>query len=205
MAAVACICSNIHTRSSLPPNCGRLRRGPGDRRRSDGPLVSPAYRGGTSLDAPAGRSRWTGIFANDLCAEDGAGVEIRAVVHHFVVEPLATRDLIRSRIKVKSLNFMRGRTFIQKFLIIDEALSVGDARFRRKSFNRMRKLCRQDRTILLVSHALGSIEKLCDEAIWMDKGEMRMWDEPHAVVDAYTDFLGVRDEEEGDPVTMEDV
>jgi teichoic acid transport system ATP-binding protein len=79
-------------------------------------------------------------------------------------------------------------------LIIDEALSVGDARFRRKSFNRMRKLCRQDRTILLVTHALGSVEKLCDEAIWMDKGEMRMWDEPHAVVEAYTDFLGVRDD-----------
>jgi teichoic acid transport system ATP-binding protein len=90
-------------------------------------------------------------------------------------------------------------------LIIDEALSVGDARFRRKSFNRMRQMCAQDRTILLVTHALGSVERLCHEAIWMDKGEMRMWDEPHAVVDAYTDFLGVRDEEEDDPVTMEDV
>jgi ABC-type polysaccharide/polyol phosphate transport system ATPase subunit len=89
-------------------------------------------------------------------------------------------------------------------LIIDEALSVGDARFRRKSFEKMRELCGEDRTILLVSHALGSIEKLCDEAIWMDKGRMRMWDEPHAVVQAYTEFLGVRDEEE-DPVTMEDV
>ena len=56
----------------------------------------------------------------------------------------------------------------------------------------------------LVSHALGSIEKLCDEAIWLDKGRIEMWDEPHAVVEAYTDFLGVREEEE-DPVTMEDV
>ena len=89
-------------------------------------------------------------------------------------------------------------------LIIDEALSVGDARFRRKSFEKMRELCGENRTILLVSHALGSIEKLCDEAIWMDKGRMRMWDEPHAVVEAYTEFLGVRDAEE-DPVTMEDI
>ena len=89
-------------------------------------------------------------------------------------------------------------------LIIDEALSVGDARFRRKSFKRMRELCEEDRTILLVSHALGTIEKLCDECIWMHKGELRMWDEPSAVVDAYTDFLGVKDEER-DPVTMEDV
>jgi ABC-type polysaccharide/polyol phosphate transport system ATPase subunit len=91
-------------------------------------------------------------------------------------------------------------------LLIDEALSVGDARFRRKSFRRMRQLCREDRTILLVSHALGSIEKLCDECIWLDKGELRMWDEPSAVVEAYTEFLGVHDEdEEPDPVTMEDV
>jgi ABC-type polysaccharide/polyol phosphate transport system ATPase subunit len=102
------------------------------------------------------------------------------------------------------LAFAVAVTMHPDILIIDEALSVGDARFRRKSFNRMRELCAEDRTILLVSHALGSIEKLCDEAIWMDKGRMRMWDEPHAVVEAYTDFLGVRDEEE-DPVTMEDV
>jgi ABC-type polysaccharide/polyol phosphate transport system ATPase subunit len=102
------------------------------------------------------------------------------------------------------LAFAVAVTMHPDILIIDEALSVGDARFRRKSFQKMRELCSEDRTILLVSHALGSIEKLCDEAIWMDKGRMRMWDEPHAVVEAYTESLGVRDEEE-DPVTMEDV
>ena len=104
------------------------------------------------------------------------------------------------------LAFAVAVTMHPDILIIDEALSVGDARFRRKSFERMRDLCGEDRTILLVSHALGSIEKLCDEAIWLDKGRIQMWDEPTAVVDAYTDFLGVRDEdEEPDPVTMEDV
>ena len=102
------------------------------------------------------------------------------------------------------LAFAVAVTMEPDILIIDEALSVGDARFRRKSFNRMRRLCAQDRTILLVTHALGSVEKLCDEAIWMDKGQMRMWDEPHAVIEAYTEFLGVRDEDE-DPVTMEDI
>jgi ABC-type polysaccharide/polyol phosphate transport system ATPase subunit len=54
---------------------------------------------------------------------------------------------------------------------------------------------------MLVSHALGSIEQLCDQAIWMDKGELRMWDEPSAVVEAYTRFLDVGE----DAVTMEDV
>ncbi|HEV2770151.1 MAG TPA: ABC transporter ATP-binding protein [Solirubrobacteraceae bacterium] len=86
-------------------------------------------------------------------------------------------------------------------LIIDEALSVGDARFRRKSFEKMRELCGQDRTILLVSHALGSIRDLCDEAIWIHRGELQMAGEPDAVVDAYTSFVDVRE----DAVTTEDV
>jgi ABC-type polysaccharide/polyol phosphate transport system ATPase subunit len=78
-------------------------------------------------------------------------------------------------------------------LLIDEALSVGDARFRRKSFDRMRELCAQARTILIVSHALGSIRDLCDQAVWMHKGEMKVWDEPDAVIDAYTEFFGVKE------------
>jgi ABC-type polysaccharide/polyol phosphate transport system ATPase subunit len=85
-------------------------------------------------------------------------------------------------------------------LLIDEALSVGDARFRRKSANKMRELCGQAHTIVLVSHALGTIRELCDQAIWMDHGVMRMWDEPEAVVDAYTEFLEVRQ----DAVALED-
>jgi len=87
-------------------------------------------------------------------------------------------------------------------LLIDEALSVGDARFRRKSFAKMRELCEQARTILIVSHALGSIRDLCDEAIWMHRGRLRMWDEPEAVIAAYTQFLDVG---EDDAVTLEDV
>jgi ABC-type polysaccharide/polyol phosphate transport system ATPase subunit len=86
-------------------------------------------------------------------------------------------------------------------LLIDEALSVGDARFRRKSFNKMRELCDQARTIVLVSHALGSIEQLCDQAVWMHKGELVMQDEPEAVIHAYTKFLDVGE----DALTMEDV
>jgi ABC-type polysaccharide/polyol phosphate transport system ATPase subunit len=99
------------------------------------------------------------------------------------------------------LAFAVAVTMHPDILIIDEALSVGDARFRRKSFERMRELCGEDRTILLVSHALGSIEELCDEAIWLHKGRMRLWDDPPAVIDAYTKFLGVKE----DAITMEDV
>jgi ABC-type polysaccharide/polyol phosphate transport system ATPase subunit len=86
-------------------------------------------------------------------------------------------------------------------LLIDEALSVGDARFKRKSLRKMRQLCRQDRTVVLVSHALGTIEKLCDTVAWMHKGELRMHGDPEEVVHAYTKFLDVGE----DAFTMEDV
>jgi ABC-type polysaccharide/polyol phosphate transport system ATPase subunit len=86
-------------------------------------------------------------------------------------------------------------------LLIDEALSVGDARFRKKSANRMRELCGGGRTIVLVSHALGTINDLCDAAVWMHKGELQMEGEPQAVIDAYTQFLEVGE----DALTMEDM
>jgi ABC-type polysaccharide/polyol phosphate transport system ATPase subunit len=86
-------------------------------------------------------------------------------------------------------------------LLIDEALSVGDARFRRKCARKMRELCSEDRTVVLVSHALGTIQELADHAIWMDHGQLRMWDTPDTVVDAYTEFLEVGQ----DAVAMEDV
>ncbi len=86
-------------------------------------------------------------------------------------------------------------------LLIDEALSVGDARFRRKCARKMRELCSEDRTVVLVTHALGTIQELADHAIWMDHGEMRMWDDPDSVVNAYTEFLEV----EQNAVTLEDV
>jgi ABC-type polysaccharide/polyol phosphate transport system ATPase subunit len=86
-------------------------------------------------------------------------------------------------------------------LLIDEALSVGDAKFRRKSARKMEELCAQDRTVVLVSHALGTIKDLCDQAIWLDKGVLKMWDDADTVVDAYTEFLEVGQ----DAVTLEDV
>ncbi|HYH88165.1 MAG TPA: ABC transporter ATP-binding protein [Solirubrobacteraceae bacterium] len=86
-------------------------------------------------------------------------------------------------------------------LLIDEALSVGDARFRRKCARKMRELCSEDRTVVLVSHALGTIQDLADHAIWMHEGELRMWDEPDAVVSAYTEFLEVGQ----DAVTLEEM
>jgi ABC-type polysaccharide/polyol phosphate transport system ATPase subunit len=86
-------------------------------------------------------------------------------------------------------------------LLVDEALSVGDGRFKRKSFEKMRELCSRAGTILLVSHALRSIRELSDQVIWMDKGRLVMHGDTDEVVDAYERYMEVGDSE----VALEDV
>ncbi|HEX5467594.1 MAG TPA: ABC transporter ATP-binding protein [Gaiellaceae bacterium] len=83
-------------------------------------------------------------------------------------------------------------------LLIDEALSAGDARFKEKSFEKMRELCSQARAIVLVSHGLRSIRQLCNEAIWMHEGRIAMRDESSAVIQAYREFLQVGESEATD-------
>ncbi|MDP8931468.1 MAG: ABC transporter ATP-binding protein [Actinomycetota bacterium] len=77
-------------------------------------------------------------------------------------------------------------------LLIDEALSTGDAAFREKCMDKMRELCGQDRTILLVSHGLGHVADLATECLWLDRGTIRGLGPPQEVIDAYTHFLKVR-------------
>ena len=76
-------------------------------------------------------------------------------------------------------------------LLLDEALSAGDASFKEKSFTRMRELCAEARTIIIVSHALATVTELCDSAIWMHKGSMLAQGKPDAIVDQYLKFLDV--------------
>jgi len=76
-------------------------------------------------------------------------------------------------------------------LLLDEALSAGDAAFKEKSFLRMRELVQEARTILIVSHALATISDLCDSAIWMHKGRILAYGEPEKIVEEYLKFLEV--------------
>lgn len=81
-------------------------------------------------------------------------------------------------------------------LLIDEALSVGDAHFRRKSFDKMRELCGQAHTIVLVSHGMGALRQLADEVLWLDKGQMRHYGRPGEVIREYKKFMRVEDDDE---------
>lgn len=71
-------------------------------------------------------------------------------------------------------------------ILVDEVLSVGDARFRKKSFQKMQELIADDdRTVLIVSHNADQIRKLCTRAIWIDQGKMVMEGPVNEVMDAY--------------------
>jgi ABC-type polysaccharide/polyol phosphate transport system ATPase subunit len=72
-----------------------------------------------------------------------------------------------------------------KLLIVDEVLAVGDEAFQQKCMDRILAMKRDGVSILLVSHALGSIEALMDEALWIEKGVMRAQGTPAEVVAAY--------------------
>jgi len=85
-------------------------------------------------------------------------------------------------------------------LIIDEALSAGDAHFKKKASDKMEELVAKARTMLVVSHALGTIKELCDEAIWLHEGKLIRRGHPDEIVDAYTRFLKVGE----DAITLED-
>ena len=71
-------------------------------------------------------------------------------------------------------------------LVIDEALAVGDARFRHKCMARIRDL-KDKCTILFVSHDMNAVLSLCDRAIWLDKGRMVMSGEPKEIARLYTE------------------
>ncbi len=76
-------------------------------------------------------------------------------------------------------------------LIIDEALSAGDAKFKKKAAVKMDELMGQARTLLLVSHALSTIKDMCNDAIWLDHGKLMRRGDPTEIVDAYLRFLEV--------------
>ncbi len=77
-------------------------------------------------------------------------------------------------------------------LIVDEALSVGDAYFQHKSFDRIREFRKAGTTLLIVSHDKQAIQNICDRAILLDAGRLAMEGEPEVVMDFYNALLADR-------------
>ena len=81
-------------------------------------------------------------------------------------------------------------------LIVDEALSVGDAYFAHKSFERIRRFRAEGTTLLFVSHNPGAVKTLCDRALLIDRGLLIRDDAPDAVLDYYNAMIAVQKADE---------
>lgn len=70
-------------------------------------------------------------------------------------------------------------------MLVDEVLSVGDEKFRKKSFKKMEELMLSDRTVLIVSHATDTLKKFCDNVLWINDGRYMMMGDTEDVLREY--------------------
>jgi len=104
-----------------------------------------------------------------------------ADIGDFLSEPLRTY----SSGMMMRLAFSVAINMDPEIILIDEILSVGDAAFAQKSFERIRRFRAAGHTILCVSHALATIPELCNQAIWLDHGELMISGPVRDVIAAY--------------------
>ncbi len=130
------------------------------------------------------------IFINGVML----GMTKREIVRRFdeIVEFAEIKDFIDSPVKTYSsgmymrLGFAVAVHVDPDVLLIDEVLAVGDEGFSLKCLDKFAEFKRRGKTILLVTHGLGLVERYCDEAVWVDAGRIRGRGDPRRVVSAYT-------------------
>ena len=112
-----------------------------------------------------------------------------------IVEFSGIREFIDQPVKTYSsgmyvrLAFSIATSANPDILVIDEALSVGDGAFAKKSFERIMQLKEQGTTVLFCSHSMYQVESFCDRAVWLDHGQVQMVGPAAKVVAAYADSL----------------
>lgn len=72
-----------------------------------------------------------------------------------------------------------------EILLVDEILSVGDQHFQEKCLNKMKELKAEGKTMVFVTHSLNSVRELCNRAVWLHNGEIRIDGEPEKVIEEY--------------------
>ena len=128
-----------------------------------------------------------------------AGMSRREIEAHFeeIADFAELGDAIEAPMRTYSsgmfarLGFSVAVTVRPDILIVDEALSTGDAKFKEKSLNKIKELRSDARALILVSHGLGTIRDVCNEVAWLHKGKLIERGEPNHIVDAYEKFLKV--------------
>jgi teichoic acid transport system ATP-binding protein len=125
------------------------------------------------------------------CLALGMNRDQAARSHQRIVEFAELGDFIELPIKTYSsgmrarLHFAIATAIEPEILLIDEALSVGDEHFRKKSGNRIKELLEGAGTVFIVSHSMLTLEEACSRVIWIDKGTKMMDGNPAEVIEAY--------------------
>ena len=116
-------------------------------------------------------------------------------LYESIVDFSGVREFIDQPVKTYSsgmyvrLAFSIATSANPDILVIDEALSVGDGAFAKKSFERIMQLKERGTTILFCSHSMYQVESFCDRVVWLDHGMVQMEGPASNVVAAYTDSL----------------
>ena len=116
-------------------------------------------------------------------------IEAFAEIGHYIDHPVRTYS---SGMQMR-LAFSVATVVRPDVLIVDEALSVGDAYFQHKSFNRIREFREQGTTLLIVSHDRGAIQSLCDRAILLERGSVIQDGKPAEVMDFYNAIIAEKE------------
>jgi len=129
------------------------------------------------------------VFINGIML----GLSKREIQHRFdeIVEFAEMEDFIDAPVKTYSsgmymrLGFAVAIHVDPDVLLVDEVLAVGDEAFTHKCLDKFGDFRRRGKTILLVTHSLGLVERFCDEAVWLDGGRVKTTGDPRRVVGAY--------------------
>jgi ABC-type polysaccharide/polyol phosphate transport system ATPase subunit len=140
------------------------------------------------------------VFINGIML----GLTKREVTERFdeIVEFAEMKEFIDAPVKTYSsgmymrLGFAVAIHVDPEVLLVDEVLAVGDEGFTHKCLDKFAEFKRRGKTILLVTHSLGLVERFCDEALWLDAGRIKGSGDPKRIVGAYITDVERREEVE---------
>jgi ABC-type polysaccharide/polyol phosphate transport system ATPase subunit len=115
---------------------------------------------------------------------DGLIEEIQgfAELNHHFDRPIRTYSSgMKSRLGISVAT-----AFKPDLLLIDEVLGVGDASFRKKSEERVKEMISESGTVVIVSHSLGMLNKICNRLVWIDDGDMKQIGNPEDIISKYS-------------------
>jgi lipopolysaccharide transport system ATP-binding protein len=155
----------------------------------------PEYTGRENIEASL---HYNNLSTADYKAAIADIIEF-AELGEFMDQPFKTYSLgMQAR-----LMFATSTAIKPDILIVDEALGAGDAYFVAKSKQRVEKLVKSGCTLLLVSHSTGHILELCSEAIWLEKGAVKMQADALSVIKAYEKHISAGAAEQTDkPISV---